>query len=264
LQQQHLIVSPLLKGIKNLCFSSDGKLLAASSMDDEHNIAVYDLSVKSTTGAIAPIATGRGSRAILFSLCFSNPANTLVSTGVREVNFHTITNGTITTKKGTGIAQTPTTILSSTFVGATLFTGTLAGEIQAWSGNAMTKAVKTHTSKVNTLFAKDAQTLFSGGGDGLVIQWQVTGTGLIQKQQWDIKGDAIGSAMPQVISVHTNPAGKILVGTRGSEIIEFNGQEPRMFVKGHYDLELWGLAIHPNQTKCYTYGQDSMLAIWDL
>jgi WD40 repeat protein len=36
------IHGPLLKGIKNLAFSPDGKFLAASAMDDDHTIAIYD------------------------------------------------------------------------------------------------------------------------------------------------------------------------------------------------------------------------------
>lgn len=179
-----------------------------------------------------------------------------------EVNFHSFANGGIQTKRGTGMTA-QTTILSSAFVGQNLFTGAITGEIYAWNGNSMAKATKAHTGKVTTLYS-NGQLLFSGGADGMIVSWQVSGTGLTSKQQWDIKGDVIGSAMPEVISVHVNPAGRVLVGTRGSEIIEFGGPEPRMFVKGHYDSELWGLAVHPNQSKCYTYGRDSMLAVWDL
>jgi WD40 repeat protein len=36
------IQGTLLKGIKNVAFSPDGKLLAASAMDDDHTIAIYD------------------------------------------------------------------------------------------------------------------------------------------------------------------------------------------------------------------------------
>ena len=36
LEQKILISAPLINGIKNICFSNDGKYLAASAMDDEH------------------------------------------------------------------------------------------------------------------------------------------------------------------------------------------------------------------------------------
>jgi len=33
--------SPLTKGIKNVCFSNDGELVAASGMDDDHSLVVF-------------------------------------------------------------------------------------------------------------------------------------------------------------------------------------------------------------------------------
>lgn len=35
-------------------------------------------------------------------------------------------------------------------------------------------------------------------------------------------------------------------------------------MRGHFDQELWGLAVHPNQPEVYTWGRDALLAIWDL
>lgn len=37
-----------------------------------------------------------------------------------------------------------------------------------------------------------------------------------------------------------------------------------MLMKGHFGGELWGLACHPTQAKAFTYGQDGMLAVWDM
>jgi hypothetical protein len=34
-------------------------------------------------------------------------------------------------------------------------------------------------------------------------------------------------------------------------------------MQGHYDSELWGLAVHPTQSKAYTFGRDGMLCVWD-
>lgn len=89
MQEILLIVAPLTKGIKNLCFSQDGKYLAASAIDDEHFIAIYDWQAKPKAGtSLAPIAHGKGSRAVLFNLIFNPAADTLISMGVKEVNFH--------------------------------------------------------------------------------------------------------------------------------------------------------------------------------
>jgi len=104
MQELHMIAAPLTKGIKAVCFSNDGKYLAAVAVDDEHMIAVYDLLAKRKTGqALAPIAHGKGSRNVLFSLIFDPTNKTLVSAGVKCVNFHTgFETGALTTKVGSG------------------------------------------------------------------------------------------------------------------------------------------------------------------
>lgn len=35
-------------------------------------------------------------------------------------------------------------------------------------------------------------------------------------------------------------------------------------MRSHYDDELWGLAVHPTRSHIYTWGRDSILAVWDL
>jgi len=35
-------------------------------------------------------------------------------------------------------------------------------------------------------------------------------------------------------------------------------------MRAHFDSELWGLARHPENEEIYTFGRDSMLAVWDL
>ena len=67
------IQGPLLKGIKNVAFSPDGKLLAASAMDDDHTIAIYEWQTKLKPGqTYKPIATGKGTRAVIMSLGFNS------------------------------------------------------------------------------------------------------------------------------------------------------------------------------------------------
>lgn len=35
-------------------------------------------------------------------------------------------------------------------------------------------------------------------------------------------------------------------------------------MSGHYEGELWGLAIHPKKELIYSVGEDYMLALWDI
>ena len=97
------IQGTLLKGVMQVCFSNDGKYLAASAMDDDHTIAVYDITKQPKTGqAWAPIASGKGTRANILSLGFSTDNTTIVATCVKEVNFFTFAGGVIKGQKGTG------------------------------------------------------------------------------------------------------------------------------------------------------------------
>ena len=35
-------------------------------------------------------------------------------------------------------------------------------------------------------------------------------------------------------------------------------------MRGHWNGELWGLAIHPKSLIFYTVGEDNLLAVWDI
>ena len=56
------------------------------------------------------------------------------------------------------------------------------------------------------------------------------------------------------------------MGTRGGEIVEFNvaSAEPVVYLRSHFDGELWGLAVHPKKAEVFTFGRDGLLGIWDL
>ncbi len=43
METQSIIVKDLDKGIAHLAISSDGKLLGASAMNDDHDIAIYNI-----------------------------------------------------------------------------------------------------------------------------------------------------------------------------------------------------------------------------
>ena len=78
------------------------------------------------------------------------------------------------------------------------------------------------------------------------------------------------SVSPRVRSVCWNSTdNKILVGTRASEIYEISGSDGSdinggPIVCGHYNHELWGLAVHPHKGEFCTVGDDQTIRVWDI
>jgi len=129
------ITGTLTKGIKTICFSNDGKKIAASAMDDEHNIAVYELKQLKAGESLKPIAAGKGTRANILSLGFGPADDVLVATCVKEVNFFTFAGGAIKGKRGTGWGTAgPESVLCQAFVDDTLITGMYSGFLILWKG----------------------------------------------------------------------------------------------------------------------------------
>ena len=80
--------------------------------------------------------------------------------------------------------------------------------------------------------------------------WSVLGGVLTLLKQYDLKMPEIMSMNPEVRSVCDSKDGsKILVGTRGGEIVEFNENRvsPLLYLRSHFNDELWALAPHPTK-----------------
>lgn len=267
------ITGPLTKGITHLAFSPDGKYLVGTSLHDDHHIAVFDwerganIDISEVKGKAklsateSPVvATNKGPRANILNIAIKNNSEGAL-TCVKEVNFFSWSKGKLTVKKGTGMKSLQT-IMCGSFVGNTLVSGAYSGELYLWSGAAFTKSVKAHANAVNCIYTRaEGNGFISGGNDGMIYIWddkykKISKLSILEK--------SISSLSPKVRSVCEGDNGNILVGTRGGEIIEFEGNNPNVLLRGHFDNELWALAMHPKKDKYFTCGQDKMLAIWDI
>lgn len=172
-------MAPMLKGIKHVAFSPNGKYLACSDMQDDHNLYIFDVKTKLKPGAVwAPIAYSKGTKAVVMSLGWNTASDVIIATCVKQVTFYSFLNNKLTAKNGSGwgVQQPADTVLSQATCGNTVFTGHLSGEIIAWNGSTVSKRNSCHKAKVNCLYANEAGTvLVSGGADGLVSTWKVEG-----------------------------------------------------------------------------------------
>ena len=112
------------------------------------------------------------------SLAFAPNEETLVACCVKEVKFFQFNTSALKSTKGSGWGRTAAdTVLSNAYVGNTLFTGTLGGEIISWSGSSISKRTKAHAKKVNALHSQ-GEKLISGSHDGTIVIWQTSGTSI--------------------------------------------------------------------------------------
>lgn len=273
------INGPLLKGINHLCFSKCGKYLAASAADDEHNIAIFEwakgakiqqnsANIKSqkqkAAASINPVlAAGKGPRANVMGICFNNQSDTLAVPCVKEVNFVSFANGSYKMKKGTGLkGDMLTTITCAAYMNNTLVCGTYNGKLVLFAGNSVSKNIKGHTGTVNSIWIRENNKGFlTGGNDSMIFYWDakfnvVSKINIIEKN--------INSLNPRIRSLSEDENGVLLVGTRAGEIVELDGDSVNVHIRGHFDKELWALAVHPKRDKYYTAGEDFMLALWDI
>ena len=275
------IRQPLQKGINHLCFSKDGKYLAATAADDEHNIAIFewekgsaenisrsqnhrlkDKTNKNESLSLYLYCQGKMGKANVLGICFNPNGKKLACCGVKEINIFEITKGLMKKRKVTGLRGNElTSIMCCGYLKETLICGSINGNLLIISGTTFTKSKKAHKSSLNCLYIKEDETGFlTGGGDGYVFIWDYK---MNIKNKISIRNNDINSMNYRIRSVCENEAGNILIGTRGGEIIEIE-DKPKIILRGHFDGELWGLCAHPKKDIYYTVGEDKLLGVWDI
>jgi len=142
-----------------------------------------------------------------------------------------------------------------------------------------------HSKAVNTIFSVPldfegelAGGIISGDDDGKVAVWKGDGSQHNEAIDLGAEGVAPKCFKKNIRAVCMDEdCTKILVGTKGSEIYEFDARAPenapdnfgtRMndgpLVQAHCKDELWGLAIHPKKAEYCTVGDDKTVRVWDL
>lgn len=269
LSSKILLKGVLEKGVVNVCFSHDGKFFAASSLDEEHNIVVYDiakeLKTKENPSKSGLIAKGKGAKAEILDMRFLPDNHSLVIACNKEIYFMEIdaTKCLIKAKKGIFGKSSPEPVMSIGFLNNSAITGMSKGSLLVWSGNSVGKSIQNaHEGAVNAIHSvKPFERLLTGGNDGNINVWDAK---LNKILSFTIKDNNLINSMNPKIRALCEKDGKILVGTRGSEILEFINKSPTVHIRGHFDGELWGLTTHPAQSIYYTVGEDMMLACWDI
>lgn len=113
--------------------------------------------------------------------------------------------------------------------------GTPTGELIIWSGRTIGKSQKSHTDALWQIVPIMNNTMIlSGGNDGKLIMWDKNFT---QKKVIDLSTMSKFSAGVRSLDFDEKTK-SILVGTRGAEIIEVdgnNGKYIKTLIQGHFE-----------------------------
>jgi len=219
--------------------------------DDDHSLAIYDWASSKL------LATAKVDRDVVTSCEFKSDTE-FVTTGVKHVKFWTFAGINCTPKRGImGAGQFEAQICAAfAFVGKTCVTGSAKGSLVVWGGSSVSQKVPAHKSQVWVLYAK-GNILISGGQDGLLIVW---GQGF--KQQSTIDLSKATKMDPGIRALDVSSTGAYIIGTKGAEIIRIQDKKSNVLIRGHYNGEVWGLAVSPNAQKFASCGGDKTLRVW--
>ena len=252
-----------------LSFDGTGKFLASVGMDDDHSVAVYDWQSRRM------LANSKGDVNRVFNCEYNPHDGRLVTGGVKHLKFWVMEGGYLVGKRGVyGRMGAVSTILSIAFHpdGSTL-TGTQGGCVYQWADGGeqcIQKFETVHQGPVHDLFVNEDY-IISGGKDGKVHFFTqyfekvfTIDMAKVVENITDLQGKPLCSydgKSPCVKSIFLEGT-QLLVGTKGSEIFEFDMSTEeswrtnrKIITQGHSagvderkrvaNAELWGLTTHP-------------------
>ncbi|KRX05725.1 WD40-repeat-containing domain [Pseudocohnilembus persalinus] len=277
-QNTLVILKGVLKnGIGNVTFSNDGKKIAACSLDDERSIAIYDIETAIAKGKTISkkfgnedglLATGKITREPIFDIKFEQNDKTVIIGCKKEIYFATFDQGILRLQRGIWEKNNvPQATLCIGTVETTTVTGMFSGQLLIWNKNKLKQSVIAHQGPVTAMHTRKGQQkgLITAGRDGVILFWDHS-IKQIPTMKIDVKEFRFWSNRIVALSeyIGSNGAIKLAIGSRSGEIAERVNEKPKVLVKGHFDGELWGLAVHAKNNQFFTVGEDNLLACWDI
>ena len=292
-------VLPLSTAAISLSFSKDGKLLAVVGSDPDNTLVIIDVS------SSAPVFSAKTGKSPVLGISFSTSnADTLTvvsagTNGVKPIVFWVKSKDFASTwfpKKGVFGASTPVPLTSVSNIGPaaseSVVVGTLTGDLLIFSSRNLKLTVPGASTGPITSLDFSNGTLAVGGENGSVKTYSVSPTLEVKETaSMDLRatGNVFLVADIAVSSVALSTSDKILVGTRGNELLELSlvgtpaeeGAEegtPLPFpqvgdvlnggpiTSGHgtyKGVSVTALATNAASTEYATVGTDNKLFVWD-
>lgn len=279
METEAILVGDLNKGIGHLAMNSEGTVLAGTAMNDDHDIAIYDISNLQRSDLRGPkkcklICKSKGVKDKVLALKFSEVKGqkTIFMGTRRDLYYVQWGSRKLSLKKVSGYSKDKKqgNLCIGQLNGYDCVVGTKTGELQGIKGMSPAKYAKGHSKIVYAMCSsQDRNTLISGGGDGRIIIW---GPKLIQLSVFAIN-ENFKLINPRIRALSLSNSNKsLVVGTRGGQIVKIDFGSTKMrdcivkevILDSHHSDELWGLACHPSRPEYITCGEDFILAKWCL
>jgi WD40 repeat protein len=165
LEMKTIFAKKLERNISNISISKSGKYVAASSMNDKHEIAVYDLQKNSL------VAFGQGPKSVIFAIKFLQNEEEIVCACDKEVVFCRFITGKLESKKGVFGKAPLNPSLAIAILGDSVITSMSSGLLVQWKGTFASKVFKEHSKSVGALCERTDGGIISADATGSIILW---------------------------------------------------------------------------------------------
>lgn len=268
----------LTKGVDCLGFSTDGNLLTAVCMDDNHNVVVFKMN-----GDAEPTVVGssKGGTKTVIGIEWDSPT-TFVTYGIHHMMYWNC-NGQSPPKgkNGKPSAGFSDTIVSAAVCGNNMLHGAANGELQVWSKGGMMrgfgKKEKLHGSCLDAICVVPNKYVITGGKDHMLCVLNQDASKVLKKIDTYSLFPLTFNGNVRALA-YKEAENKLAVGLFCSEIyectltdIENAKVEIKSVLSGHYSHstvwtnEVWGLErFNKDDDKYLTCSQDGTLREWSV
>eukprot|EP00814_Leptocylindrus_danicus_P009417 CAMPEP_0116006440 /NCGR_PEP_ID=MMETSP0321-20121206/1730_1 /TAXON_ID=163516 /ORGANISM="Leptocylindrus danicus var. danicus, Strain B650" /LENGTH=2265 /DNA_ID=CAMNT_0003474995 /DNA_START=74 /DNA_END=6868 /DNA_ORIENTATION=- len=257
------------RGVLNVDFSLDSKLLVSLGADDGHSLAVWYSATGEWHDWILRSQSNCGPETVFFTK-FTVPRTdfAIVSGGISHLKFWTSHGPHLSPAKAVFNGKSKmTSMICGALLGYRFVTGSEEGSLFAWSGRSLEEVVAAHSKCISAMYSTRDQ-LVTGSDDGTVKLWSpdlevISLYNLHEKLGLNISISCLFAA-----SSICSRVTKILVGSLDSDIYEISASTGDVFLlhEGHGGCgEVWGLAMHPLESDLFaTCGDDSSARVWSI